>query len=1009
MNKVLRLGRRKGLIILGGVLLLFLGIFTIPKIFASLQPIESIEIYSKELDYNDSVPGSWKIKKSAKWLSKNTAEISFDLDTILKKEGKAKDYLFVLDVSSSMEGDRINRVKSDASQLIENLLASKDTEIGLITFSTESEILSEFTDDKNGLINKINNLTTFGSTNYYQALVNVENILKEMERKSNNDCVVLFLTDGYPNVETSNEIWQYQYLKQQYPSLIINAIQYEMGDSVLLPLKNISDNQYIAKIDTLNNVLFDAAVDSVLYDNFKITDFIDTNYFSVDSNDDIEVDYGDFDFNLKEQSIVWNLDGLKSGFSAKMKIKVRIKDEFKNTGGNYPTNKKVDVSNNIDNIEDKIVSSLTPVLSNNYKVTYDGNVPKGCSINNVPKEKNHFVFDVVEISKVSLSCSGYQFKGWDIVNNDVTMINSDYFTVPENDVILRAKWSKLKIEKAVDGKVFERVTLYDQVKSDVDDSSKFAMEYTKDTSTFIGKNKVYYYRGSNINNNVYFADFCWKIVRTTETGGVKLVYNGVPDFDGSCDNSDSLAALTKEQMGTTTSTVPFNNDNQSPATVGYMYNTSFDRYSKSADYDDKIIRSTAMTDDTEYYYFDDISYRSDYNAYYIPSKKLYKWGESKNELVGKYTCAIGADHSYFDLCRKVYYVVDVFDDEMYIMFFDDGKLMDEKKMAMSSEVNKNEDGTFTLVNPTVMNRVDWYRDYDNYSDYYTCGTTDTTCTDMRHITNVDFWYYDYSVNYKFGKSFSYEDGKYTLTDTEDYWSEQSSFDAIDERRYTCFNTTGQCDSISYVYYINQNDMNFYYFNLENGQSAREALISMLYSPTVNTNNSSIKNAIDYWYQNNMIEYTSYLEDTIWCNNRTTRVGTWGDAEPLNGSLRFKAGLTSDTLKCDNEGDRFTVNKENGNGKLTYPVGLITAYEADQAFSNNTSPLASGSRYWTISPLSFTNASQSIAVQKSGNIQTSFVTDEHGVRPAVSLKTGIRYSYGDGSKEHPYVIETIGVS
>lgn len=37
---------------------------------------------------------------------------------------------------------------------------------------------------------------------------------------------------------------------------------------------------------------------------------------------------------------------------------------------------------------------------------------------------------------------------------------------------------------------------------------------------------IYYYRGNVDNNNVIFANKCWKIVRTTETGGTKMIYNG---------------------------------------------------------------------------------------------------------------------------------------------------------------------------------------------------------------------------------------------------------------------------------------------------------------------------------------------------------------------------------------------------------------------------------------------------------------------------------------------------
>lgn len=49
---------------------------------------------------------------------------------------------------------------------------------------------------------------------------------------------------------------------------------------------------------------------------------------------------------------------------------------------------------------------------------------------------------------------------------------------------------------------------------------------------------VYYYRGSVDDNHVLFANKCWLIVRTTETGGVKLLYNGVPT-NGVCGTSAS--------------------------------------------------------------------------------------------------------------------------------------------------------------------------------------------------------------------------------------------------------------------------------------------------------------------------------------------------------------------------------------------------------------------------------------------------------------------------------------
>ena len=54
---------------------------------------------------------------------------------------------------------------------------------------------------------------------------------------------------------------------------------------------------------------------------------------------------------------------------------------------------------------------------------------------------------------------------------------------------------------------------------------------------------IYYYRGNIQNNNVIFNNFCWKIVRTTDTGGVKLLYNGLLSSDNKCDNTGNATNL----------------------------------------------------------------------------------------------------------------------------------------------------------------------------------------------------------------------------------------------------------------------------------------------------------------------------------------------------------------------------------------------------------------------------------------------------------------------------------
>ena len=87
------------------------------------------------------------------------------------------------------------------------------------------------------------------------------------------------------------------------------------------------------------------------------------------------------------------------------------------------------------------------------------------------------------------------------------------------------------------------------ISSDTNGKGVYTFASTKDE-----KFPVHYYRGAVTNNNVKFAGLCWKIVRTTETGGVKLIYNGSPDTEGKCINTTGEAT----QIGTSAFNTTYN-------------------------------------------------------------------------------------------------------------------------------------------------------------------------------------------------------------------------------------------------------------------------------------------------------------------------------------------------------------------------------------------------------------------------------------------------------------------
>ena len=837
----------------------------------SPNEIKSISLTSD--GYNDNTGGSYDIKKSAEWTGTDTAQINFNIDTRMKTSNSYKDVILVLDISGSMFGDKLNKVKSDAKELTEFLLSDQENRVALITFDSISSIEYELTNNKDELLSKIGSLTDTGCTNYNQALINVDKVLEGYEKKNNRDLVVLFLTDGYPNEETPNQVSQYKMLKEKYPYITINGIQYEMGKDIIEDIKNISDNQYIASMDTLNNVLFEAIIASDFYEKFELVDYIDNEYFYVENVNDIKVSIGKVELTEENgvQKVIWRAEPneFRTGSSVNMTINLKLKEQYVGNEGYYPTNKKFEVTTKLpDEKEETKETDKTPILKSGYKVIYDTNTPTDCDISNF--EETHYAFENVKISDKELTCEGYQFKGWEVVDN-VKKINDDYFIMPSNDVTIKAIWSKQSISKSMDGMVYEGPTLYETIaeQSVLDNmSSKYVtgsagIDFSKISSDTNGKGvytlsstigeeyPIYYYRGAVDNNNVIFANFCWKIVRTTETGGVKLIYNGLPN-NGVCNNMGTAASIGNSK---------FNNSSRSPAYIGYMYGNEY-------------LTKTKDIKGTEYKYGTDVIY---------------------------------------------------------------------------------ENGHYNLVN----------------------------------AIDIDI------SNYNLGNS---------------------------NYHYTCFDDNDNCDT---VYYINQiSGSQIKYIELNNGTKIESALEEM----NKNDKDSTIKIMVDSWYKEKMVDYTNYLEDTIWCNNRgISNYGGWN----INNSFLNDGGVIGTTvlkysafsnlrnwtpnLVCANINDRFTVDKVNGNGALTYPVGLITSDEIMYAggrenIANKKYYLFSSSYYWAMSPhYYYNNDSASVTGVNSDGYINDYsyspftVTYSFSVRPSVSLKSNIHYISGDGTADNPYII------
>ena len=456
----------------------------LPNSFASLTPVKSISFESEKLSYEKNEGGSYKITKSAEWIAKGKARITFQVDTKeLIKENINTDTILIIDTSGSMVGDKLDKVKSDSIDLIQKTLQDNNNKIGIIEFNDNASIISNLSNDIPDLTNKINSLTAAGNTNYYQALVKLDELLKTYQKEENRELTVLFLTDGLPNMNTPNEVGQYKYLKSEYPYLSINGIQYEMGSSILTEIKNISDKQYIADMNTLNNVLIEASSPRETYTDFEITDYINTEHFKIEDKKAITATTGNFTLDKGNGKVTWNLDNLSSGSSATMTIDVYLKDEYLDKFNLYKTNTKEEVTSEIHNMKENISKTDTPILSNSFTVTYDENTPEGCSVEGeIPATKDYSTFNPVKIEESNLTCDGYKFQGWEVVNKEnVSMIGNDYFVSDGNDIKLKAIWSKVSLNKSMDGTVYEVKPIIKAVPYDEENWISYQGEFWNDT------------------------------------------------------------------------------------------------------------------------------------------------------------------------------------------------------------------------------------------------------------------------------------------------------------------------------------------------------------------------------------------------------------------------------------------------------------------------------------------------------------------------------------------------
>ncbi len=241
------------------------------------------------------------------------------------------------------------------------------------------------------------------------------------------------------------------------------------------------------------------------------------------------------------------------------------------------------------NVTEGSVDATTPVAinpSDNTKITYTVKL-------NRPKDFYEFTVDVVNAGslpgKVSISTiSGITAEAEDIVDYSVNYTNGNLVQI--GDILNGGATKSIKV------RVFynDDITAEDLPDTNLNLTLTFTLEYVQserdllDTEALISKLKTENsscftkYEGQvtdQVNNavqasnvyfnqcadkrNIIFNNMCWQMIRTTETGGIRMVYNG-DVVDGKC---ESTRGDHKGIVGTQGSTQTLN--------ASYLYGDSF--------------------------------------------------------------------------------------------------------------------------------------------------------------------------------------------------------------------------------------------------------------------------------------------------------------------------------------------------------------------------------------------------------------------------------------------------
>ena len=383
--------------------------------------------------------------------------------------------------------------------------------------------------------------------------------------------------------------------------------------------------------------------------------------------------------------------------------------------------------------------------------------------------------------------------------------------------------------------------------------------------------------------------------------------------------------------------------------------------------------------------------------------------DANNQYLQVYTCG-----NMNDTCANLrYQALD------YPLYFNVYSLTLNDSLLVAKSRNGNQ-----LLDTLIVPKHKLLMEKENYSDYkYTCNTTEDSCSneEMIFIDSFTQKEYFYHPVFYYGSSVTWDGEKYTLVNPIEPNNYQN-VDFIRTHHYICEepNQTS-CETVRFIYksskssYLNGDRYSFYYMVLKDGSGIEQAINNMFRK---NKNDSMIKVALEEWFRHYLLEYTDYIDEVIYCNDRSfLNQAGFSESGNTEENVQFSGSVIANTnLYCANETDRFSVH--NNKAKLKYSIGILSTpeYSLTGGFSHR---MGTGLyEFWQNSPntLVGTEASMNTApfTSSSSTVHGSYFSYNPNnvyfkntstnamLIPSISLKSEVEYLSGDGSTENPYI-------